>query len=69
MEFLPWRDQVALGWRFARLAIWPPDVPLWGQFAYKAAQAAVIFGAFAGSWTIFGAGIVLATVLARITRS
>jgi len=68
MEFLPWRDQVALSWKFARWAIWPPGMPLWGQLVYKAGQAAAIFGIIAGSWAVSGTATVLIMVLAWVTR-
>jgi hypothetical protein len=54
---MPWRDQVALAWKFLRWSIWPPGMPLYGQFSYKAGQALCIIAWSLGSAWIFAAGL------------
>lgn len=61
---IPWREQLAAGWRVARWVIWPPDLPLWGHLVYKISQVVMVASVAIGSVWILAAVVVLSLATA-----
>jgi hypothetical protein len=64
---MPAREQGRQCWRLARWVIWLPDMPAWGQFVYKIAQAVFLIGVILGSAPISAAGLCLTVAVALMT--
>jgi hypothetical protein len=60
------RPVMTRAWAAARWVIWPPHMPLWAQFVYKAAQLAGAAALLAGSVPEFAAALALIIAVAWV---